>query len=56
MEDTATMTEVMRILTILPWMMQSMAATVVALVNAYITMDMVFIFYSKNHQHAILLT
>ena len=56
MADTVTMMEAIGILIILPWAMQSMAATVVALVNASLTMVMVLISYIKNHQQANLLT
>ena len=56
MADTVTMMEAIGILIILPWAMQSMAATVVALVNASLPMVMVPILYTKNYQQTILLT
>ena len=55
MEVTATMMEVIGILIILLWTMQSMAAIVVKLVNASLPMVMVLILYTKNHQQTILL-
>ena len=56
MEDTATMMEAIGIFIILPWTMQSMAATVVAIVNALLIMVMVLISYTKNHQQVKHLT